>query len=276
MNRPNFTSRPAKFSLLLAALIIGVFALTGCGGSDSTDGPKQAVQDALTKTSTITSGKAELKGSLTQGTLPGSISIEGGGPFDTKASGGPAYEIMLDLGIAGQKMSVGVVASGGKNYLVVNDKALEQTGKNAGLGLDAQGIADFIKGLGEYVTKASEGSAADTYEATVDLQKLFADGASGDSSALKNLSIPGLGSASENFKTAEVVVHVDSDGYADTVDVNLPIGEQKEGDSSDSQGGLRITLKLTEINQPQTVEKPKNVVKSASDLGSIGQYLGAQ
>jgi hypothetical protein len=275
MNRPNITSKFAKFPLLLIALVAGMFVLAGCGGSDK-DAPKQAVQDALKKTSTITSGKAELKGSMAQGTLPGSIAIEGGGPFDTKAEGGPAYEVMLNLGIAGQQMNVGVVATDGKNYLVVDGKALEQKGEDAGIGLDANGIADFIEGLGQYVTSAEDGAEENTYNATVDLEKMFAEGASGDNAALKKLSIPGLGSAAENFKTADVVVHVDSQGYADSVDINLPMGEKKSGDSGDSQGALRITLKLTEINQPQTIEKPKNIVKDASELGGIGQYLGAQ
>lgn len=264
MNRFSF-----KSLFVLATLAASFFVLTGCGSDAKSESPEAAVKAALEKTSTITSGNTELKGALSIGSLPGSIAISGGGPFDTKAEGGPAFKIELELKIAGSPQKFGIAAVDGKNYLLVGDKAIEQKEKK-GEAFDSGQIADFIKNLGSYITSA-ESSGENTYTATVDVKQLFADNAKKDG-GLGNLSIPGLGSADQltkSLESADISIEVDSEGYADVLDLNLPIS------TGGDQGGLRLTIDIGEINEPQTIEAPTDVVSDPSELGALGAAVGA-
>lgn len=262
-----------RFSLkslfVLAALAASLLVLTGCGSDEKSESPQAAVKAALEKTSTITSGNTKLKGSLSIGSLPGSIAIAGGGPFDTEAEGGGAFSIELALQIAGTEQKFGIAAVDGKNYLLVGDKAIEQK-KKEGETVDSGQIADFIKNMGDYITSA-ESSDPNTYTATVDLKQLFADNAD-KNGGLGGLSIPGLGTAEEVTKSidsAEISIEVDSEGYADELVLNLPIS------TGGDQGGLRLTISIEEINEPQTIEAPTNVVSDPSELGALGAAVGA-
>lgn len=257
-------------STLLAVLAIAlvVFA-AGCGGSDKpAESPDAAVKSALKKTSEITSGQADIKGSLAAGSLPGSISITGGGPFDTKAKGGPATNLQFSVNVAGTDQSFGIIAVNGKNYLTVGDKALEQKGEGASLNPDQ--IASFIAGLGDNLTNV-QSAGEDTYTATVDVKKLIENSKAGDN--LSQLSIPGLGSGQQLSKSvgnADITVTIDSEGYASVLDIDLPIT------SGTSQGGIRATITLSDIDKPVTIDEPTNVVSSAAALGGLGAALAGQ
>jgi hypothetical protein len=224
------------------------------------------MQAALEKTSTITSGMAKVKGSLSLGSLPGSLSITGGGPFDTKADGGPAVDLQLSVDIAGSPQEFGLVAVDGNGYLTVGDKALEQKGTSS---FQPGQIPKFLKALGDNLTNVKS-PAENSYSATVDLKKMIEGATGDDAEALKKLSIPGLGSGdsfTKSLSTADVTITVDAQGYAQTMDINMPITQ------GGNQGGIRATITLSEINQPQTIDKPKNVVSDASELGGIGAAL---
>lgn len=255
---------------LLAVLAIGLVAfVAGCGSDSKTSSasPSEAVKDALTKTSQITSGQADVKASLSVGSLPGSISITGGGPFDTKAKGGPATDLQFSANIAGSDQSFGIVSVDGKSYLTVGDKALEQKDAQS---LQPDQIADFIAGLGNNLTNVKS-SGEDTYTATVDVKKMIGDSKAGDN--LSKLNIPGLGSGQQLSKAvsnADITVTVNAAGYAEVLDVDLPIT------TGGNQGGVRAKITLSEIDQPQTIEGPTNVVNDAAELGGIGAALANQ
>lgn len=261
----------SKSALVLAALVVCLFVVAGCGSKSSSDSdPTRAIQDALEKTSTITSGQAKLDGALSIGSLPGSISISGGGPFDTKADGGPAFKLELSVELAGTPQKIGFAAVDGKNYLLVGDKAVEQKAGKGG-SLDSGQIANFIKGLGEFTSDAKK-TGENTYTAKVDIKAMLEDFSKKSDGSLKNLSIPGLGSADQLTKSigdADVTVSVDDEGYASEIDLNLSIT------NNGSQGGLRLKIDLDEINQPQTIEAPTDVVSSASALGALGAAAAA-
>jgi hypothetical protein len=253
---------------LLAILALAILAFAaGCGSSDAPkQDPAEAMKSALEKTSTIKSGNAEVKGSISIGSLPGSLAVTGGGPFDTEAKGGGAVELSLSVDIAGTAQEFGLVAVDGKNYLTVGDKALEQ--KESDGGLEPGQIADFISGLGDNLTNVKSPSA-NTYTATVDVKKLLAEG----DADISKLSFPGLGSGAQlakSLSTATIKVTVDADGYAQTMDIDLPLSQ------GGNQGGVRATITLTEINQPQTIEAPKNVVTSPAELGGLGAAFAGQ
>lgn len=268
--------RTLKTPLILAAAValVAVFA-AGCGSktssSSSSQSPEAAFKAAMEKTSTITSGKSTLKGSMSVGSLPGSISISGGGPFDTKAEGGPALDLTLSVNIAGNDQKFGFVTVDGKSYMVFGDKAVEQ--KNSGSATADPGqIADFIKGLGENAADVQK-TAENTYSATIDVKKILADAKKQSDSKLSDVQIPGLGNTDQLEKTlgdTKVTIKVDSEGYAQNMDINMSIK------SDGSTGGLRMTIDLSEINQPQEISAPKNVVSGASELGGIGSALGGQ
>lgn len=255
---------------LFAVLAIALVAFAaGCGGSDEpAEAPDAALKSALTKTAGISSGMAEVKASLALGSLPGSLAITGGGPFDTKAKGGAATDLQFSVDVAGTQQSFGIVAVDGKNYLTVDDKALEQKGDGASLGPDQ--VSEFLKGLGDNLTNVKS-TADDTYTATVDVKKLLEGSSAGDD--LSKLSIPGLGSGeqlSKSVSTADITVTVDAEGYAQVLDIDLPIT------TGGNQGGVRATITLTEIDEPQTIEEPTNVVGDASELGGLGAALAGQ
>lgn len=260
------------FSIALSALLVCAFVVAGCGSKSSSSSdqpPAEAIQTALTKTSELDSGNATLKGSLALSGIPGSLAITGGGPFDTKAKGGPAYKLELSINVAGSPQQLGFMAVDGKNYMLVGDKALEQK-KGASGALQAGQIANFIKELGDYLSNAKK-TGDNTYTADVNVKKLFTDN-SDKAGGLSNLQIPGLGGGKELAKslgTANVTISIDPQGYADTIDLNLPIT------SNGNEGGLKLKIGLDEINQPQTIEPPADVVKSPSELGGLGAAFGA-
>ncbi|MGH2958430.1 MAG: hypothetical protein ACRDKE_02405 [Solirubrobacterales bacterium] len=255
---------------LFAVLAIALVAFAaGCGGSDEpTEAPDAALKSALDKTAGISSGVAEVKASLALGSLPGSLTIQGGGPFDTKAKGGAATNLQFSVDVAGTQQNFGLVSVGGKGYLTVDDKALEQKDEGASLGPDQ--VADFLSGLGDNLTNVKS-TGDNTYTATVDVKKLLEASKAGDN--LSKLSIPGLGSGeqlSKSVSTANITVTVDADGYAQVLDIDLPIT------TGGNQGGVRAKITLTEIDEPQTIDEPTNVVNDASELGGLGAALAGQ
>jgi hypothetical protein len=255
-----------RSALAILALAILAFA-AGCGSkSSSSESPATAMKAALEKTATIKSGNAAVKGSISIGSLPGSLAVTGGGPFDTEAKGGGAVELNLSIDIAGSPQEFGLVSVDGKNYLTVGDKALEQ--KKSGAALEPDQIASFISGLGDNLTNVKSPSE-NKYTGTVDVKKLLADG----KADVSKLSFPGLGSGAElskSLSTATVTITVNADGYADKMDIDLPLSQ------GGNQGGVRATITLSEINQPQTIEAPKNVVSSPAELGGLGAAFAGQ
>jgi hypothetical protein len=257
-----------KKSIFLVLAIAVAALAAGCGSSSkSSASPVSALKDALNKTSQIKSGKADVKGSLAAGNLPGSIAIEGGGPFDTKAKGGPAADLQFSVTVAGTDQHFGIVAVGGKNYLTVDDKALEQKGSGS---LSPDQISAFIAGLGDNLTNVKS-TGDNAYSATVNVKKLIQDSKSGDD--LSKLSIPGLGSGQQLAKSvgnADINVTVDDAGYASVMDIDLPIT------TGGSQGGVRAKITLSDIDKPVTIEEPTNVVSSAAELGGLGAAIAGQ
>lgn len=265
-----------KFPIVLAALAVLALVAAGCGSKSSSEeqSPQVALQQALEKTSTIKSGHAELSGSLSVGTVPGSIGLKGGGPFDTEAANGGAVQIDLTMEIAGSEQHLGFAYVDGKQYMLVGDKAIEQKSAKGAKSSGTGQIAETIKNLGNYLSNVQR-TAPNTYTAKVDVKKLFQD-TSKKSGGASDLEIPGLGGADRLAKTmgsADMTVAVNSDGYADSIDLNMSI---TAGASGGGEGGLRLKVKLSEINEPQKVEKPKNVVSGADALGSLGSSMLGQ
>ncbi|MBJ7459568.1 MAG: hypothetical protein JHD02_10305 [Thermoleophilaceae bacterium] len=260
-----------KTLLTVVALALVAFA-AGCGGDSktSTESPDQAVKNALAKTAGINSGNATVKASIAVGSLPGSLAIEGGGAFDKKAKGGGAADLQFSVEIAGTEQSFGLVTYGGKSYLTVEGKALEQ--KDSGTSLSPDQVADFIEGLSKYLTNVkSVPDSENEYTAEVDVKKLLSDSKAGDN--LSELSIPGLGSGqklAEQVGNADITVTIDDEGYAQVLDINLPIN------ANGSQGGVRANIALSDINQPVTIEEPTNVVSSAAELGGVGAAIAGR
>lgn len=258
----------------VAALALAV-VLSGCGGSDEGVSPDTAVSDALKKAATITSGEAELNATINTGGFPPSFDITGGGPFDTEAKGGAAYDLDLVIQVAGTEQQIGFAAVDGKRYLKVGNKAAE-TRDSASGSLDPSSVKGFIDSLDKYVSNAQQGEDKTTdgetlkvYNFDIDVQKLFADAkAAGDD--ISKLSIPALGSVDEladSIDGATGTLAVASDGFPHELSVDVPI---KNGTS---EANVRGAIVLKNINEPVTIEKPENIVDE-SELGGIAQMLG--
>lgn len=255
-------------SLVVLIAVMAVLLAAGCGSSKNEQSPAEATRAALDKTASIKSGRADITGALAVGNLPGSIALSGGGPFDAEAKGGGAMDLRLTVRIAGSDQEIGLVAVGGKSYVTFGDKALEQKGANK---LGPEQIADFIRGMGANLTNVKK-TADNTYSAEIDVKKLIAEDKKQAGGGISKLSIPGIGSGAGLEKTlgrTTVTVTVDDAGYASKMDINLTLS------ADGSQGGLRATVELSEINQPQKIAKPKKVVRNPADLGGLGAALSS-
>jgi hypothetical protein len=254
---------------LVAVLALALLAFVAGCGSKSSQSPEEAMKSALEKTATVTSGKFSLKGSFSAANVPGALALTGDGAFDTKAANGGSLEMTIAIDVAGTKQEFGVVTVGGDNYLVYDGKALKNTKSTDG-GLKPGEVGKLLDGLGTYLTDVKETSSG-TYTASVDVKKAIADGKGNKD--LSALSIPGLGSGEQLQKSlgqATISVTVNDAGYAEKMDFNIPITQ------NGSQGGVRITVTLTDINKPVTIEQPTNVVSSPSDLGGFGAAIAGQ
>ncbi len=270
-----FNSRFSLPYLLVAIAVAASLAVAGCGDSEDGVSADEAVSAALTKAATITSGNADLKASVLTGSLPPSFDIVGGGPFDTEAKGGAAYDLDLTIQVAGTDQLVGFAAVDGQSYVKIDDKAAEVDSKASG-GLDPASIKGFIDSLDQYVSGAEQvedrqegGETLKVYNVDIDVKKLLAD-AKENNDGIAELSVPGLGTADDLEKSvsdATATIAVAPDGFPRSLSINVPISR------GSTEAGVRATLTLTEINESVTIEKPSNVV-DRSELGGVAELLG--
>jgi hypothetical protein len=270
--------RAPKSLLTLALIALAALFAVGCGDSGSDEPADVQVKNALAKAAEIKSGVAEIEASINTGGFPGNIKLDGGGPFDTQASGGAAYSLDFPVGVAGTEQQLGLVSVDGKNYIVAGDVAVEQKG-DAATTFEPGQISEFIASLGDHLSDVTEGSEAEadgqtltSFNAKLDIKKMIED-AQADGSEVSKLSIPGLGSAEElagQVSTADLTIGIADDGLPRLLTIDVPIT------SDGMEGGVRGTLILTKIDEPVTVEKPANITDDPAALGVIGQFLGAE
>lgn len=276
MNRAR--SRAPKSLAVLALIAITALLLAGCGDSGSDEPPETQVKNALAKAAQIKSGVAKIEASISTGGFPGTIKLDGGGPFDTEAEGGAAFQLEFTVGVAGTEQQLGLTSVDGKNYVSAGDVAVQQKG-DAATTFEPGQISSFIDSIGDYLSNVTEGSEAEadgekltTFNAELDIKKMFED-AKADGSDVAEFSIPGLGTADELAKqlsTADLTIGIAEDGMPRLLTIDMPL------QTGQGEGGVRGTLILTKIDQAVTIEKPANVVDDPSALGAIGQILGAQ
>ncbi len=253
---------PKHFATSFVLLTFALLAVAGCGSDGSDESPSDAVNAALVKTSEIKSGVAEVEGSVSLGNLPGAVSISGGGPFDTAAEGGPAFNIALALEIAGSPQKFGFASVDGDNYMIVGDKAAKQ--KNGeDQSLSPEGIASLIKSIGQHVTSV-ESSEDGAYTAKLDTQALLQDAREGEGKGLDGLELPGFGSAdqlTDQLGVADITIKVSDAGYADEISLDMPLN------AGGGEGALRLTVRLSEVDEPQKITAPTDLVSDPSKLG---------
>jgi hypothetical protein len=281
MLRPANNSRllPALFALLLLGVAL---IASGCGDkkSSSTVPPQERVESALKNAANIKSGKSTLNATIAAGSLPGSFKVTGGGPFDTEAEGGAAFDISLKVNIAGFDQTIGLIAVDGKNYIEIGDKAFlsDKNSKSSGA-IEPKTIQNLINSLNKYVSNVKQsaskeinGETVDVYSMTIDLGALAKDSVAKNDGA--GASIPGLGNVSDlatSLGKADATVAINSDDMPVEIGIDADVGGATDSGNS---GGLKGTLVLSDINEPVTIDKPKNVVTDSSALQALGGMLG--
>lgn len=275
-------ARPLFALLLLTAALVA----SGCGDEKAASSgvpPQERVETALKNAANIKSGKAAINATIAMGNLPGAFKITGGGPFDTEAKGGAAFDIALKVNIAGFDQTIGLIAVNGKNYIEIGDKAFlsDQKSKSSGA-IDPKTIQGLINSLNEYVSdvkqvasKTINGESVDVYALTVDLEALAKDAVAENDGA--GASIPGLGNVADlatSLGKAKATVAVNSEDLPVEIGINADVGGATEGGSAGGGGSLKGTLVISDINGTVKIEEPTNVETDSSALQALGGMLG--
>jgi hypothetical protein len=58
------------------------------------------------------------------------------------------------------------------------------------------------------------------------------------------------------------------------IGLNASVGASGDSSESNSSGGIRTTLTLSDIDEPVTIKKPDNVVTDSSAIQALGGMLG--
>jgi hypothetical protein len=191
----------------------------------------------------------------------------------------------LKVNVAGFDQTIGLVAVDGKNYVEIGDKAFlsDKNSKSSGA-IDPKIIQGLLTSLNGYVSnvkqiagKSVNGESLDVYSMTIDLGALAKDTVSSNDGA--GASIPGLGNVSDlatSLGKATATVGINSKDLPVEIGIDASVGGSTDGggSSSDSSGGVKGVLTLSDINEPVTIDKPTNVVTDSSALQALGGMLG--
>lgn len=281
-------------AVLAATALIGA----GCGGDSKTSSTnaspeeaKQALVAALKNTGSLKTGTIELDGTIgfTGGGAAanaGNITFKGSGPFDISDPKNQKVDLKIDMGVAGQTQTIGVIAVDGKTYIEFAGQAIELDKKSSGSVTDLTeslgpgSIANLSKNLEGNLTNVKKttttnvgGVELTTYTGEVDFSKVLESfsGTDGASGVLGGLTGTEAKQAKEAFKARKVEFGVDE---ADNVvrsmtleaDIEDPTGKEA------GSGSFELSLKILEADGPVEITAPENPIQGGG--AALGGLLG--
>ena len=300
--------RALRALLIFPVLILAALALAACGGDDggeSSADPQQVLEATFSGDKNVNSGVVQisLNASAKGGDRAGDFELSFGGPFESEGDKFPSFDFDLAASGSGGDQDVdfkaGLISSGDKGFVsykdtnyAVADKTFNQitsqyesqAGKQdpdqAKSLLSTLGIkpVEWLKGVENDGTEEVEGTEtvhisgqADVGLFVDDLQKL-----------LKRVGnqIPGgrapsaqsLGRLEESIKTADFDIYSGADDdILRRLDAALVIEPSEGTDAQFDSLNLDFSLTLSELNEDQTIEAPKD----AKPLNELLQQFGA-
>lgn len=281
---------PALAAIAVLALLAG-----GCGdkkvvSKTSSAAPQQRVTTALANIQKVKSGVVKLDATISGAGMPGAMKVTGGGEFDLNSPGGAAFDLEIDLNIAGQNQKMGFVAVDGKSYMKMGDRAFAMgdtkkkkgsTSSTGSLGsIKPDEIRKLIDSLDEYLsdfketgTVESDGQTLTVYTARVDTKKLSSKVQKETGSKIPE--VPGLGdlgSLTSMFGDIAVRIGVGDDELPHSLGFETKFGAT--GSEPGMSGTMKASLELSKVNEPVTIKVPKNVVEGAGGLEALGSLFG--
>lgn len=289
MNRFRTTS-------LLAALAAAALIATGCGDDSSNTAaisPEQAKQNletALKNTSSLKTGEIKLEGKvgMTGGTATanaGNITFKGSGPFDISDPSNQKVDLKIEIGVAGQTQTIGVIAVDGKTYIEFAGQAIELDKSSSGsvsqltdsIGPGAIGrLSENLQGNVQNVRKVTTTTVGDTqlvtYSADIDFSKALASlSEDGKAGLLEGVTGSDAKQAKEAFKARKVEFGVDEgDQVVRSVTLAADIKDPTGKDSS--TGTFEISVQVLEADGPVNIEAPANPIQGGG--AALGGLLG--
>jgi len=287
-------ARLRRSSLVVLAALAALLAaavLTACG-SASDGSPAQALERTFTGTQSLKSGKLDLGVTITD-KRGKDVQAEISGPFQSGGPGAvPSFDLAVSFAVAGQALSAGLTSTGDALYVRFQDTAYQVPAKQFAEFADAyrqaqrenaQGAAgqgkDVLGALGIHPLTWLEhpriagtedvGGDETTHIVTgVNVPALLKDVgtiAQRASSATGGAAAKAL-SPAEIARVGKVLTNVTVDVFAGKDDHRLRrivLAGALHAKASAATGlqptGARISLALSEQNQPQTIARPAHV-----------------
>ncbi|WP_320672637.1 hypothetical protein [Patulibacter defluvii] len=282
------TFRRSTAPLVLVLLLALLAALAGCGGKESAS---DVVARAFGKGESIKSATVDVKldvtGEAAGDAGPLKIAVKGPYASDDK---GTKFDFAVDLGGAtggSSDAQIGLLSAGGSTYLklagqpfllgqdVVKDLQDEgQKGKGSGLSFKSLGIdpRSWLKDPKTVGDEKLAGEDVTHVKAGVDQRRLGDD-------LVKLLSRAGQATGAAEVKQATATVkRLQGDIQAAAIDVWAAEGSGKlrrmKIDLKLKSGAVVLDFGLSRINEPVTVEQPKDAPKLEEALSALQQAQG--
>lgn len=308
--------QPRLLLALLAAALVAVVVIASCGGDDFDDDPRAVLTDTFTGGKSIRSGeidlslRLDLKG-LEQ--LEGPVALTVRGPFSSNGKELPDLDLALNLSAGGQTFRAGAVSTGETGYLSfqgqayqVGDELYKQfrdgyrraqsesgSDKDEGPTFESLGIKplDWVRNPRSDGEEEVGGAETLKVSGTIDVRR-FLDDISRLLDRAEGLQLEGAGrvpgglSAKQReqveraVKDATISVWSGKDDRTlrrVAIDVQLDVPEADRKDVGGlSSGRIAFRLTISELNEEQKIEAPKNARPFSELEGLITGQAPAQ
>jgi hypothetical protein len=307
--------RTALITLLVLVAAVAVSACGSASGSGSSGNPNTLLKETFSGSHKVSSGKLDL--SLTidpagSSTLSGPITLNFGGPFQTRGTGKlPESDFTVSASALGQGLSLGIVSTGTAGYVSLEGTSYQMpqatfeklessfgqlasssgssSGSGSGYGtLSKLGIQP-LRWLSDPTIVGTEtvgGTQTTHIHAGVNVPALLSDlstalqrasSVAGSSRLNSGLSAAARQKVAAEIKNASVDIWTGNSDHTIrrlTITLTLPV----TGKTSSELGGMKsadinLTMQYSDLNQPQTITAPTSVQPFTQFQAKVSAFI---
>lgn len=303
----------ARAIVALLALATVALVLAACGGSEGGDGggsggsgdAETLLRQTFTGTHDVRSGKADVELRVNVSgdpTVRGPVTVSIAGPFQSEGSDAlPQFDMALDASAQGQGFRAGLTSTsdrlfvnfGGTSYEVpaqlideLEDsyRRSQQEGSSDEMSLESLGL-DPLSWLDDPTVEGTEsigGVETDHISAGVDVAALLDDldtilARVSEQGLPTGQEIPSRIPAGDRAQIEEAVTDASIDVWSGTEDHTLrklTLALDVDLPRSSTTLDVQLTIELTELNEPQSIEAPATTRPLDELLGQLQGFLG--